>query len=115
MTTNGNTDNLYNSIKTLLENAKSQIVRNVNRTMVLTYFEIGRRLVEHEQKGNYRAGYAKELLAKISEKLTKEFGKGYALSNLSYFRQFYIIFQDRIPQSVIGEFRQFGRMPQSVI
>ena len=103
-------DSLLNSIRTLIEGAKSQIVRNVNRTMVLTYFEIGRRIVEHEQNGNYRAGYSKELLSKISEKLTKEFGKGYSLTNLEYIRKFYKIYQFRIPQSLIEELRQLRRI-----
>ena len=113
MSIDKHTDNLYNSIRTLIENAKSGIVRNINRTMVLTYFEIGRTIVEHEQNGNYRADYSKELLSNISKKLMKEFGKGYSVSNLQYFRKFYMIYQGRIQQTLSGELRQFVTIHQT--
>lgn len=97
---------LFKSIKHLIENAKNSIVRNINTTMLLTYFEIGRIIVEDEQDGRDRAEYAKEILKKLSKQLTKEFGRGYSISNLEYFRKFYLTFQDRIPQSMTGEFRK---------
>ncbi len=94
---------LFNAIKTLIEEAKSKIVRNVNSTMVMTYFEMGRMIFEDEQKGKHRAEYAKEVLLNLSKKLSKEFGKGYSLRNLEYIRQFYKRYTTRIPQSVIAE------------
>src|ERR1035437_1288590 len=97
--------NLYNSIKTLIENAKIQITLKVNTTIILTYHEIGRIIVENEQNGKYRADYAKEVLVKLSKQLTKEFGKGYSLTNLEYIRKFYKIYSNRIPQSLIEEFK----------
>ena len=51
---------LFHNIKSLIEEAQKHIVRNVNTTMLITYFEIGRMIVEHEQKGKRRAGYADE-------------------------------------------------------
>ena len=51
---------LFHSIKQLIENAKIQITRNVNTTITITYYEIGRVIVEHEQNGKYRADYAKK-------------------------------------------------------
>lgn len=93
---------LLKSIKHLIENAKNNIFRNINTTMLLTYFEIGRIIVEDEKNGGGRAEYVKEILKKLSKQLTKEFGRGYSISNLEYFRKFYLTFQGRIPQSLIG-------------
>ncbi len=94
---------LFQSVRTIIQEAQQRIVRNVNTTMLITYFEIGRIIVEHEQKGKRRAGYAEEILKQLSEDLTKEFGKGYSRSNLEYMRSFYLTYQTRIPQSLIGE------------
>ncbi|MEP6596150.1 MAG: DUF1016 N-terminal domain-containing protein [Ginsengibacter sp.] len=62
-------------MKNLIEKAKTGIVRNVNITTVLTYYEMGRMVVQDEQKGKYRADYAKKVLAELSKQLTKNFGK----------------------------------------
>jgi hypothetical protein len=63
--------------------------------MVLTYFEIGRRIVEEEQNGEERAEYGKEHIPDLSRLLTKEFGKGFSATNLKQMRTFYIIYQKR--------------------
>jgi predicted nuclease of restriction endonuclease-like (RecB) superfamily len=94
---------LYDSIKVLIEGAKSKMVRNVNATVVLTYYHIGRIIIEDQQKGKYRADYAKNVLEQLSNQLTKEFGKGYSMTNLEYIRKFYLIYKDRIPQSLTGK------------
>ncbi|GAA4124386.1 PDDEXK nuclease domain-containing protein [Flavobacterium chungbukense] len=60
--------------------------------MTITYFEIGRIIVEEEQNGKDRAEYGKQLLKGLSQQLTKEFGKGFSVRNLEQIRQFYIIF-----------------------
>lgn len=60
--------------------------------MVLTYFEIGRMIVEEEQNGKERADYGSQLLADLSSNLTKEFGKGFSVTNLKQMRQFYSIY-----------------------
>ncbi len=68
----------------------------------MTNFEIGRRIVEHEQKGAKRAAYGTELLKELSARLTKEFGKGFSERNLEYMRKFYLLWQSRqleIPQT----------------
>jgi len=82
-------DSLFSRIKTLLDNARTSVVRHVNTTMVITYFEIGRIIVEDEQTGKNRAEYGKEILKSLSEKLTKKFGKGFTVRNLELMRQFY--------------------------
>lgn len=60
--------------------------------MVQAYWEIGRVIVEEEQKGKKRAGYGEALLAELSRRLTKDFGKGFTETNLKYMRQFYLAF-----------------------
>lgn len=55
---------------------------DTNHTMVLTYFEIGRMIVEEEQNGSERAGYGKKLISTLSKKLTVDFGKGFSKRNL---------------------------------
>ena len=64
------TISLYNSIKSLIEEARVQVVRNVNKVIIFTHYEIGRMILENEQKGNERAGYAAKILSKLSADLT---------------------------------------------
>lgn len=87
---------LFQSVKVLIATAQQNVVRNVNTTMLLTYFEIGRMVVEDEQQGKQRAEYAKETLINLSSFLTNEFGKGYSVSNLEYLSSFYRTYQSRL-------------------
>ena len=75
-------------IKELLEAARNNVVRQVNTTMLMTYFEIGRRIVEQEQKGESQADYGQYLLVRLSESLSGRFGKGFSKRNLELMRQF---------------------------
>ncbi len=83
---------LYNEIKTILQQARQTAYRAVNFTMVLAYWQIGHRIVEHEQQGKKRAGYGESLLNDLSKKLTTDFGKGFTYRNLAAMRQFYLMF-----------------------
>lgn len=87
-----NIDNniLFTQISALLENARKKVAIAVNQAMVLTYFEIGRMIVEDEQNGKSRAEYGKELLKDLSINLTEKFGKGFSQRNLEQMRQFYL-------------------------
>jgi predicted nuclease of restriction endonuclease-like (RecB) superfamily len=71
--------------------------------MSLTYFEIGRMIVEEEQKGELRANYGKQIIKTLSVKLTKDFGQGFSMRNIEQMRQFYIAYS--IPQTVSAEFK----------
>jgi len=86
-----NTD-FYNKVVDILKEARKSVVRTVNKTMVLTYFEIGRIIVEEEQKGKRRAEYGKKILKGLSERLIKEFGKGFSVDNLENMRRFYLTY-----------------------
>ena len=84
----------YNNIAQLLKHARNSIVKTINRTMVYTYFEIGRIIVEEEQRGKERAEYGKKILKGLSEKLGKEFAKGFSVTNLKQMRQFYLSYSN---------------------
>lgn len=87
---------LFGKIADLLNEARKFVVKSVNQTIVLTYFEVGRLIVEEEQQGDERAEYGKSVLKELSQKLTAEFGKGYSVYNLERMRNFYLIFKNRI-------------------
>ncbi|MCD0474856.1 PDDEXK nuclease domain-containing protein [Flavobacterium sp. EDS] len=107
---------IFQQVVELLQSARQQVLRTVNSTMVCTYFEIGRMIVEEEQNGKERAQYGKQLLKGLSEQLTKEFGKGFSLRNLEQIRQFYMtysksesltrILQTQKAQSLTAEFQK---------
>ncbi len=82
--------NFYNKVADLLIDARKSIIRTINKTMVYTYFEIGRIIVEEEQKGKSRAEYGKKILIELSNRLTAEFGRGFSVDNLENMRKFYL-------------------------
>ncbi len=86
---------LFNSIKDVLEKARSTAYRAINVAMVQTYWEIGRLIVEDEQRGEQHAEYGKAVLKELSIRLTKEYGKGFDESNLRYMRLFFNAFPIR--------------------
>jgi len=82
----------YTSVMDVLQKARSNSYRAVNFIMVEAYWNVGRLIVEEEQQGKGRAEYGKALIRSLSDRLTTEFGAGFGLSNLAYFRQFYLLF-----------------------
>ena len=74
-------------IKQLVQQARYASVRSVNAIMTATYWEIGRRIVKVEQKGQKRADYGEQLIEKMSKDLTKSCGKGFSFRNLNRYRQ----------------------------
>ncbi len=86
---------LVQPITQLVEQARGQVRQAVNSAMVMTYWEIGRLIVEHEQQGEARAAYGKQHMQYISQQLTACFGKGFDATNLRNMRQFYTAFPIR--------------------
>jgi predicted nuclease of restriction endonuclease-like (RecB) superfamily len=76
-------------IKQILANARQKAYAAVNTAMVEAYWLIGRRIVEEEQQGANRAAYGKEIVKKLSQELSNEFGRGFSERSLREFRQFY--------------------------
>jgi predicted nuclease of restriction endonuclease-like (RecB) superfamily len=97
---------LFQQVVELLQNARQQVLRTVNSTMVCTYFEIGRMIVEEEQSGKDRAEYGKQILKGLSRQLTNEFGKGFSLRNLEQIRQFYLTYSKSESLTRILEIRK---------
>jgi len=83
---------LLSSIKEIIVKAKQTAYRNTNSILLNTYWEIGRLIVENEQRGKVRAEYGKSVLKMLSKQLTLEFGKGYDETNLRNIRAFYLSF-----------------------
>ena len=85
-------DGLIGGIAELLEASRRIAARTVNALMTATYWEIGRRIVEFEQRGKKRAEYGEELLQRLAQDLTARFGRGFSYPNVNKFRQFYLAF-----------------------
>jgi predicted nuclease of restriction endonuclease-like (RecB) superfamily len=105
-------DNVLSGVVELLDMARRASARVVNTLMTATYWEIGRRIVEHEQAGQKRAGYGEEVVIKLSRDLTQRFGRGFGPAQVAAMRQFHLTFP--LPdnfQSVIGK----SEILQSVI
>ncbi|MEB3800926.1 DUF1016 family protein [Flavobacterium columnare] len=94
-------NNFFQEVITIVKSSQQQLVSTVNQTLVTTYYEIGRKIVEEEQKGNERAEYGKYLIQLLSNRLTQEFGKGFSIRNLEQMRRFYQVFT--IPQTLSAE------------
>jgi predicted nuclease of restriction endonuclease-like (RecB) superfamily len=96
---------LFERVVSILEQARGNVVRAVNTNMVLAYWLIGRELVEGVQGGEKRAEYGEKIVEELSARLTERYGKGFSVTNLWYFKQFYFAFQDRIqiPRPAGGE------------
>ena len=80
----------YQSVAEILRAARANAYRTVNFAMVEAYWNVGRMIVEEEQRGQERAEYGAALIKNLSIRLTREFGKGFTETNLKYFRQFYL-------------------------
>jgi len=88
-------DGFYERIRDILEGARNKVYRTANIEMLQAYWNVGREIVEEEQKGRDRAGYGSFLVKNLSVKLTLAFGKGFTQSNLRYMRLFYQTFEKR--------------------
>lgn len=84
-------ENTYTQIKQVLLHARAAVLTTVNTAMVQAYWHVGKLIVE-AQGGEERASYGDELLKSISVRLTREFGKGFDVSNLRNMRAFYLSF-----------------------
>ena len=99
MTIYNDADLLTKRIAELIENSRKRVVAQVNSTMVRTYFEIGRLIVENEQQGETRAAYGNGLLKELSQRLTTRFGKGFSVDNLENMRRFYQTYGSSISET----------------
>lgn len=98
--------NFLETVGNILQQAKKRAKTAVNLSMVYAYYEIGKKIVEEEQNGSEKAEYGKAVLAKLSEYLTENFGKGYSVDNLKLMRKFYRTYShDEIGETVFPQFK----------
>ena len=86
---------IINDVKKIIEHGQTDAYNAVSSAMIMTYWNIGKRIVLEEQNGKDRAEYGKGLIKALSDELTKEYGKGYSDRNLRNFRKFYLYFPEK--------------------
>lgn len=87
-----NYNELIHQIGTILDLGRRKVLQSINTILVKTYWEIGKYIVEFEQKGNEKAEYGSKLFQRLSKDLSERYGKGFSRSNLLYMRKLYICF-----------------------
>jgi len=87
---------LFERVVSIIEEGRKNTVRAINFNIVLSYCLIGREIVEDIQEGKVRAEYGKQILEELSQKLNLQYGKGFSVANLRLFRQFYLIYSERM-------------------
>lgn len=87
-------DSVISDIKDIIFAGRESVYNAANKAMILTYWNVGKRIVEEEQHGEHRAEYGKKLLSYLSDRLIEEFGNGFSERNLRNFRKFYLQFPD---------------------
>ncbi|MGS1010776.1 PDDEXK nuclease domain-containing protein [Achromobacter anxifer] len=92
---------VHEGIVELLHSARLNAARSVNALMTASYWEIGRRIVNAEQRGKRRAGYGEQLIERLANDLTQQFGRGFSRQNLQQMRSFFLAWPIR--QTVSGE------------
>ncbi len=90
---------LIKQIRILVKGARENVARNINKEILQTYWQIGKHIVEFEQKGNIKAEYGKQLLLNLSKELSIEMGRGFSRSNLTYMRLLYTKYQKSVTLS----------------
>ena len=86
--------NIVGDIRNIILKARNKAYASINQNLIYSNWQIGRRIVEEEQRGNERADYGAQLMKDLSQKITAEFGSGYGARNLFYFKQLYLYFPD---------------------
>jgi predicted nuclease of restriction endonuclease-like (RecB) superfamily len=110
---------LFLSIKEIIADSRLRVYRMANNALLQTYWQIGKLIVEDEQKGKDKAEYGTATLKKLAQQLTYEFGKGFDYTNLTNMRKFYIAFPilDTLRQELSwSHYRQLARLdnPQKI-
>lgn len=88
------TNNLLNDLRSIIERGRKTAYAAVNKSAILTYWHMGRRIVEEEQGGYTRAQYGKQVTVELGRVLSSEFGPAFSQRNLEYYRKFYLCFSD---------------------
>lgn len=88
----------------LIQYSRGIALKQVDLIQLMTYFTLGKWIVDVQQDGQTRAKYGKNVLNTLSDRLNKAFGKGFSVSTLTNIRKFYLTYQERISEPVVTEF-----------
>lgn len=106
ITSDINIESLCQNSIDLIQYARQIVTKQVNLVQLLTYYSIGRWIVEEQQQGQSRAQYGKQVIKKLSETLTEQFGRGFSEDTLKNVRKFYLTYKDRISEAVFSFFEK---------
>ena len=94
----------YQEVHAILDEAKSKIYEAANNIMTYAYWNVGKRIIEQEQKGNRKAKYGSYLIKRLSQELSDEYGTGFSVANIRNCRQLYLTFpKESYGYSLIGK------------
>ena len=110
--TNQSLDILFVNSIDLIQYTRQLVVKQVNLVQLMTYYSLGKWIVEVQQEGKERAQYGKKVIKALSDRLTEKFGRGFSKANLEFFRRFYLNYEDRIAETV---FRQLEENPPFIV
>ena len=99
-----NEEQLFDAISHLIDESRRQVAKAVNTAMVYTYYSVGQYIVEFEQGGKVRAAYGKEVLKRLSARLTEQYGKGWSEDNLENCRKLFLNYS--ITEPVVRKLNQ---------
>ena len=85
-------DEFITDVRSIIENGRKKSYDTIIRTSIKTFWDVGKRIIEEEQKGKTRAKYGTRLIKNLSHVLTPIYGNNYNKRNLEYYRKFYILF-----------------------
>lgn len=102
-------------VATILDQARTNVLRAVNSNMVIAYWLIGREIVQALQGGEDRADYGSRLLEELSESLKRRYGRGFSVTNLKYFRLFFQAYALRTPEIRHNACDELGNIDQSAV
>ena len=88
----------------LVKHARNIAVQQVNMIQLLTYYTIGKWIIEVQQKGETRARYGIQVIKRLSEEMKKNFERGFSEDSLKNARKFYLTYKDRIDETVLNLF-----------
>ena len=126
-----NTDALFNKVSAIIEEGRKYVSTAINLAEVYSKFQIGMYIVEDEQAGNKRAGYGKQVLLNLSERLTEKYGDGWSVEQLTLIRKFYIVYSNSVnadyeiqntdleitesaPAKIVNTVYQIQNLPKSI-
>ena len=91
-----NTDALFNKVSAIIEEGRKYVSTAINLAEVYSKYQIGMYILEEEQAGNKRAGYGKQVLLNLSERLTEKYGDGWSVEQLTLIRKFYTVYSNSV-------------------